>query len=38
VLETNEPDRVVSVVRKYGVESGKVWLKLRQDIPKNIVE
>ncbi|MGB3727076.1 MAG: fatty acid metabolism transcriptional regulator FadR [Glaciecola sp.] len=38
VLESNEPDRVVSVVRKYGIESGKIWLKLRQNLPKNIVD
>lgn len=38
VLDADEPDRVVSVVRKYGVESGKIWHELRQDIPKNIVE
>lgn len=38
VLDSSEPDRVVMVVRKYGVESGKLWLELRQDVPKNIVD
>lgn len=38
VLEDGEPDNVVAVVRRYGVDSGKVWRKLRQDLPKNIVE
>ena len=38
VLDGDEPDRVVSVVRKYGVESGKVWVKLRKDVPKNLVD
>ncbi|MFW8590093.1 fatty acid metabolism transcriptional regulator FadR [Glaciecola sp. 2405UD65-10] len=38
VLAENEPDRVVSVVRKYGIESGKIWLKTRQDLPNNIVD
>lgn len=38
VLDGEESDRVVAVVRKYGIESGKIWLKLRQDLPKNIVD
>lgn len=38
VLEGGEPDRVVSVVRKYGVESGKFWVKLRKDAPQNLVD
>lgn len=38
VLDAQEPDKVVAVVRKYGIESGKIWLKLRQDLPKNIVD
>ena len=38
VLDTNEPDRVVSVVRKYGVESGKIWRELRHGKPKNLID
>ncbi len=38
VLETQEPDRVVAVVRKYGVQSGKIWQELRRDLPDNIVD
>jgi GntR family negative regulator for fad regulon and positive regulator of fabA len=38
VLDTNEPDRVVAVVRKYGVESGKIWLKLREGSPENLID
>lgn len=38
VLETGEADKVVGVVRKYGVDSGKLWLELRSDMPKNIVD
>ena len=38
VLSTNEHDRVVAVVRRYGIESGKIWLKLRQDSPQNLVD
>lgn len=38
VLDANEADRVVGVVRRYGVESGKIWLQLRKDVPKNLVD
>ncbi|MFT4655073.1 MAG: GntR family negative regulator for fad regulon and positive regulator of fabA [Kangiellaceae bacterium] len=38
VLDTNEPDRVVAVVRRYGVESGKIWRELRLDKPKNLID
>ncbi|MFT6269667.1 MAG: GntR family negative regulator for fad regulon and positive regulator of fabA [Alphaproteobacteria bacterium] len=38
VLDANEPDRVVAVVRKYGVESGKIWRQLREDKPKNLID
>jgi GntR family negative regulator for fad regulon and positive regulator of fabA len=38
VLDSAESDKVVSVVRKYGIESGKIWLKLREDVPKNLVD
>ena len=38
VLDANEPDRVVAVVRKYGVKSGKIWLQLRQDTPDNLID
>lgn len=38
VLDNEESDKVVSVVRKYGIESGKIWLKLREDVPKNLVD
>ncbi|MFC4699760.1 fatty acid metabolism transcriptional regulator FadR [Glaciecola siphonariae] len=38
VLDNDEPDRVVSVVRKYGVESGKLWSEFRKDMPNNLVD
>ena len=38
VLDTEDYDRVVSVVRKYGVESGKIWQEFRQTMTKNLVE
>ncbi len=38
VLANNEPDKVVSVVRRYGVESGKIWQKIRKDMPNNLVD
>jgi GntR family negative regulator for fad regulon and positive regulator of fabA len=38
VLDSGQPDRVVGVVRKYGVDSGKIWLDLRQNVPQNIVD
>lgn len=38
VLDTDDTDKVIGVVRTYGVESGKVWQKLRQEMPDNIVD
>jgi len=38
VLANGETDRVISVVRKYGIESGKIWQQVRQDMPTNIVD
>ncbi|GLR69672.1 fatty acid metabolism transcriptional regulator FadR [Agaribacter marinus] len=38
VLDSGESDRVVGVVRKYGVESGKIWQEFRQSMPKNLVD
>ncbi|GBL03430.1 fatty acid metabolism transcriptional regulator FadR [Glaciecola sp. KUL10] len=38
VLESGESDRVIAVVRKYGIESGKIWQEVRQDMPTNIVD
>ena len=38
VLSANEPDRVISVVRRYGIASGKIWQQARQEMPQNIVD
>ncbi|MFC3120539.1 fatty acid metabolism transcriptional regulator FadR [Agaribacter flavus] len=38
VLDSGESDRVVSVVRNYGVESGKIWQEFRQSMPNNLVD
>jgi len=38
VLDNEDADHVVAVVRKYGVESGKIWISLRQELPNNIVD
>lgn len=38
VLESGESDRVIAVVRKYGIESGKIWQEVRQEMPTNIVD
>jgi GntR family negative regulator for fad regulon and positive regulator of fabA len=38
VLAQDEADRVISVVRQYGIESGKVWQQVRKDMPENIVD
>lgn len=38
VLDTGDADSVVMAVRNYGVESGKIWLSIREDLPKNIIE
>ncbi|MEC7510372.1 MAG: fatty acid metabolism transcriptional regulator FadR, partial [Pseudomonadota bacterium] len=38
VAEKGEYDRVPVVVRKYGIESGKVWLDIRDDMPKDLVD
>ncbi len=31
-------DAVPQVVRKYGIESGKVWQQVREDMPKDLVD
>lgn len=38
VLDSGEPDRVVAVVRKYGIDSGRIWSTVRQNMPSNIVD
>ena len=38
VLDANESDKVVAVVRKYGIESGKLWSEYRKDMPNNLVD
>jgi GntR family negative regulator for fad regulon and positive regulator of fabA len=38
VLASNDVERVIFVVRKYGIESGKIWQQVRQDLPTNIVD
>jgi GntR family negative regulator for fad regulon and positive regulator of fabA len=38
VLDADDSDKVVSVVRKYGIESGKLWTEYRKDMPNNLVD
>jgi GntR family negative regulator for fad regulon and positive regulator of fabA len=38
VLEGGDADKVISVVRTYGIESGKIWQEVRKDLPTNIVD
>ncbi|MFT5712968.1 MAG: GntR family negative regulator for fad regulon and positive regulator of fabA [Glaciecola sp.] len=38
MLASNDVERVIFVVRKYGIESGKIWQQVRQDLPTNIVD
>ena len=38
VLANDDAERVILVVRKYGIESGKIWQQVRQDLPTNIVD
>lgn len=38
VLASGESDQVIAVVRRYGIESGKIWQEIRQDMPTNIVD
>ncbi|USD39316.1 MULTISPECIES: fatty acid metabolism transcriptional regulator FadR [Ferrimonas] len=36
--ENGDADSVPGLVRKYGIESGKLWLHIRADMPKDIAE
>ena len=38
VAEKGEYDRVPVVVRNYGIESGKVWQAIRDEMPKDLVD
>nr|WP_136249778.1 fatty acid metabolism transcriptional regulator FadR [Ningiella ruwaisensis] len=38
VLDEDDPDKVVAVVRRYGVESGKLWSDFRENLPNNLVD
>lgn len=38
VLEEKDADKVVSVVRRYGIESGKLWSEYRKEMPNNLVD
>jgi GntR family negative regulator for fad regulon and positive regulator of fabA len=38
VLDDKDSDKVVTVVRRYGVESGKLWSEYRKDMPNNLVD
>ncbi|BDY05311.1 fatty acid metabolism transcriptional regulator FadR [Ferrimonas sp. YFM] len=36
--EQGDADEVPHIVRKYGIESGKLWMRIRSDMPKDIAE
>lgn len=38
VLDGEDADKVVSVVRRYGIESGKLWSEYRKNMPNNLVD
>lgn len=38
LAQTGDHDAVPTVVRKYGIESGKVWQQVREDMPKDLVD
>ncbi len=38
VAEQGKYEEVPLVVRNYGIESGKVWLQVREDMPKDLVD
>ncbi|MCV2885109.1 fatty acid metabolism transcriptional regulator FadR [Aestuariibacter sp. AA17] len=38
LAETGEYDQVPLVVRKYGIESGKIWHEIREEMPKDLVD
>jgi len=38
VAEAGEYEKVPAVVRAYGIESGKVWQQVRDEMPKDIVD
>lgn len=38
LAQKGDHDAVPNVVRKYGIESGKVWQQVREDMPKDLVD
>lgn len=38
LAQAGKHDEVVMAVRKYGIESGKVWSELRPQIPRDLIE
>ncbi|MDO6694687.1 fatty acid metabolism transcriptional regulator FadR [Aliiglaciecola sp. 3_MG-2023] len=38
LADAEEFDKVVSVVREYGIESGKIWHEIRAEMPKDLVD
>lgn len=38
LAEKGDYERVPLVIRKYGIESGKIWQELRADMPKGLVD
>ncbi|QIZ76734.1 fatty acid metabolism transcriptional regulator FadR [Ferrimonas lipolytica] len=38
VAEQKNHDEVLPLVRRYGIESGKVWMGMRDDMPTDIIE
>ena len=38
LAETKDHEAVFMTVRQYGIESGKLWTRLRQDMPSNLCD
>ncbi|MBU3023319.1 fatty acid metabolism transcriptional regulator FadR [Aestuariibacter sp. A3R04] len=38
VAENGQFEKVPTVIREYGIESGKVWDQIREDMPKDLVD
>ena len=38
LAESGNYTGVAQVIRDYGIESGKIWVEIRADMPKDIVD
>jgi GntR family negative regulator for fad regulon and positive regulator of fabA len=38
LIDQDEPQRVPLLVRQYGIESGKIWAQIRDDLPADIAD